>query len=218
MQDGRDLRQEIIDTCLWLKDKGYLFGTWGNISVRVENGEMLITPSKIEYEKMRPEDFVVMALDDGRILSGTNRPTSEREIHRRIMKDREDVHAIVHTHSAYAMAAAALNHGIPPISEEMCQLIGGGIPLSKEFVPSDQHVRLGEVAADSIGQANAVLIRNHGPVCCGRTLAEAVVCCQIVEKSAQMYLQLQNAPDLQVIPQKWVDAGRNYYLYSYGKS
>lgn len=218
MKDSKALRQEIIDTCLWLKEKGYLFGTWGNISVRVEDGGMLITPSRVDYEKMKPENFVVMALEDGHILSGTNRPTSEREIHRRIMKSRDDIHAIVHTHSAYAMAACAMNHGVPPISEEMCQVIGGGIPLSREFVPSDQHERLGEVAAESIGQANALLLRNHGPICCGRTLEEAVVCSQVVEKSALMYLQLQHVPDLQVIPQKWVEAGRNYYLYSYGKT
>lgn len=167
MKDTRELRQSIIDCCLWMVEKGLVIGTWGNISVRLEDGNILITPSRINYHEMKPEDMVVLA-PDGTRVDGFRLPTSERELHRGIMNRRSDVQAIIHTHSPYAMAAAALADGIPPISEEMCQLLGGGIPLSTRFVPSERHVELGEVVTDSLGAGNAVLIRNHGPVCCGR--------------------------------------------------
>lgn len=217
MKDWLELRKEIISTCLWLKEIGFIVGTWGNISVRVDEDKMLITPSRMEYEQMKPEDIVLMSLS-GEVLLGDRLPTSEREVHRLIMKNRPDVGAIIHAHSSYAMAAAAMNHSIPPISEEMCQMIGGEIPLSKAFVPSDQHVALGEMAAESIGQANAVLLRNHGPISCGKDLKEAKVCCQIVEKSAKMYLHIHTLADLQIIPEEAVVAGRNYFLNKYGKS
>ncbi len=217
MNDCLELRRDVIDTCLWLKAQGLVFSTWGNISVRLDDGNILITPSKVEYETMTPDDLVVLA-PDGTQVSGTRLSTSEREIHRGVMNKRPDVGAIIHMHSPYGMAAAARDEGVPVISEEMCQLLGGAIPLSSEFVPSDNHVKLGEVVSASITDANAVLIRNHGPMCFGKTLAEARVCCQVTEKSCKMYLHLLAAGGMQVISEENVRRGRDYFLNSYGKS
>ncbi len=217
MKDCIELRQEVIDTCLWLKAQGLVFSTWGNISVRLEDGNILITPSKVDYDSMTPEDLVVLA-PDGTQVSGTRLSTSEREIHRKVMNKRSDVGAIIHMHSPYAMMAAARNEGVPVISEEMCQLLGGAIPLSTEFVPSDMHVKLGEVVTNSVNETNAILIRNHGPVCFGKNLAEAKVCCQVVEKSCKMYIHLLAAGGFQTISDENVARGRDYFLNSYGKS
>ena len=217
MKDCIELRQEVIDTCLWLKAQGLVFSTWGNISVRLDDGNILITPSKVDYDSMTPEDLVVLA-PDGTQVSGTRLSTSEREIHRKVMNKRSDVGAIIHMHSPYAMMAAARNEGVPVISEEMCQLLGGAIPLSTEFVPSDMHVKLGEVVTNSVNETNAILIRNHGPVCFGKNLAEARVCCQVVEKSCKMYIHLLAAGGFQTISDENVARGRDYFLNSYGKS
>lgn len=217
MTDTVQLRQEIINTCKWLVSAGYIFGTWGNVSVKLEDGNILITPSKLPYDRMEADDLVVLA-SDGRQIYGNRLSTSEREIHRGIMNQREDVKAIIHTHSPYAMAASAIEGGIPTISEEMCQLIGGDIPLSSRFVPSENHAELGRVVTESIGSANAVLIRNHGPVCCGSSLAEARICCQVVEKSAKMYLHIASNLKVNRIDEKWVEAGRLYFLNGYGKT
>ncbi len=217
MNDCIELRQEIIDTCLWLKSQGFVFSTWGNISVRLDNGNILITPSKVDYDTMKPEDLVVLS-PDGKQVSGTRLSTSEREIHRQVMNRRSDVGAIIHMHSPYAMMAAARNEAVPAISEEMCQLLGGPIALSREFVPSDMHERLGEVVAASVDERNAILIRNHGPICFGKNLSEAKVCCQVTEKSCQMYIHLLAAGGIQIISDENVVRGRDYFLNSYGKS
>ena len=217
MNDCKELRQEIIDTCLWLKAQGLVFSTWGNISVRLDDGNILITPSKVDYDTMTTEDLVVLA-DDGTQVSGHRLSTSEREIHRKVMNKRSDVGAIIHMHSPYAMMAAARNEGVPVISEEMCQLLGGAIPLSGEFVPSDMHEKLGQVVSDSVDHTNAILIRNHGPMCFGKTLAEARVCCQVVEKSCKMYIHLLAAGGIQTVSEENVARGRDYFLNSYGKS
>ena len=217
MNDCKELRQEIIDTCLWLKAQGLVFSTWGNISVRLDDGNILITPSKVDYDTMTTEDLVVLA-DDGTQVSGHRLSTSEREIHRKVMNKRSDVGAIIHMHSPYAMMAAARNEGVPVISEEMCQLLGGAIPLSGEFVPSDMHEKLGQVVSDSVDHTNAILIRNHGPMCFGKTLAEARVCCHVVEKSCKMYIHLLAAGGIQTVSEENVARGRDYFLNSYGKS
>ena len=217
MKDTIELRRDVIDTCLWMKREGLVFGTWGNISVRLDDGNILITPSKVAYEEMQPEDLVVLS-PQGDTVSGHRLSTSEREIHRRIMLARPDVGAIIHAHSPYAMAAAARNTGVPAITEEMCQLLGGAIPLSDHFVPSHEHVELGRVVSSSVTDANAILIRNHGPMSFGRDLAEARVCCQVVEKSCKIYLQLLAAGGYCEISPENVAAGRDYFLNGYGKT
>lgn len=217
MNDCLELRQQIIDTCLWLKAQGLILGTWGNISVRLDDGNIMITPSRLEYELMKPEDLVIIA-PDGTQVSGQRLSTSERGIHRKVMNKRPDVGAIIHMHSTYAMAAAARNEGVPVVSEEMCQLIGGEIPLSSKFVPSDMHEELGTVVSESVTNSNAVLIRNHGPVCFGKDLEEAKICCQIVEKSCKIYLHLLSAGEIQTISEENIVRGRYYFLNSYGKS
>lgn len=216
--DGEEIRRKIIDTCLWLTKMGLVIGTWGNVSVRLANGNYLITPSKVGYDVMQPEDLVVLD-PNGNTVKGFRMSTSEREIHRGVMNARPDVNAVIHSHSAYAMACCAMEGGIPPISEEMAQLLGGGVPISSKFVASEKHVELGEEIVRCIGSANAILIRNHGPVCLGRSLDEAKVCAQVVEKSAKIYLHLKAAGgEVNVIEDEWVKAGRLYFTDAYGKT
>lgn len=216
MSDFLQTRHEVINCCRWLQREGYVFGTWGNISVRLEDGNILITPSRVSYDTMAAEDLVVLS-PDGAVVSGRRLATSERELHRGIMCARSDVGAIIHVHSAYAMAVAATGESIPPLSEEMCQLIGGEIPITSRFVPSEKHLELGQEATRSIGNKNALLIRNHGSVSCGRTLEEAAVCCQVVEKSAMMYLAVRKG-GFSPVKDEWVKAGREYFLHAYGKT
>ncbi len=216
-EDGVEIRQKVIETCLWLTKMGLVMGTWGNVSVRLADGNILITPSKVSYEKMQPEDLVVLS-PEGKTVKGFRMSTSEREIHRGVLNARHDVNAVIHSHSAYAMACCAIEGGIPPLSEEMAQLLGGGIPISSQFVPSEKHVELGKEITRCIGNANAILIRNHGPVCLGRSLDEAKVCAQVVEKSAKIYLHLRAAGEMNVIEDQWVKAGRIYFTDAYGKT
>ena len=211
------LRKEIIETCRWLRNEGLVYGTWGNVSVRLPNDQIMVTPSKVDYDDMEPEDLIILALD-GTVVSGTRLSTSERELHLGVMRKRKDVGAIIHAHSPNAMACAALDHGIPPFSEEICQLLGGEVPLSSRFVPSSHHKELGEVVSESVTNVNAILIRNHGPVCFGRDLKEARLCCQILEKNAGIYLQLLAQGAFTVIPEDYVKDGRDYFCNGYGKT
>lgn len=217
MNGEYELRCQIIEACRWLRREGLVYGTWGNISVRMPDGNIMITPSKVDYDAMVPEDLVILA-PDGTVVSGTRLSTSEREIHLGVMGKRPDVNAIIHMHSTYAMACAARNEPIPPFSEEICQLIGGEIPLTHTFVPSADHKELGRVTVESVTDVNAVLLRNHGPMCFGRTLEEAKVTCQVLEKSCKIFLHLRAAGEHTVVPPEHVTGGRDYFLNSYGKS
>jgi L-fuculose-phosphate aldolase len=209
-----ELRKKIIEICLWLQEKDLVVGTWGNVSVRVEDG-ILLTPSRIAYDVLQPEDFVVIDYD-GNKIDGFRSPTTEREVHRLIYLARPDVGAIIHFHPIYASAMCATGESIPPIFEEMTQLIGGEIPTTPEYIRAGDHEELGAAAAKYLGDKNAVMLRNHAPVCCGKDLDEAVTCCQVVEKAARCYISLKDKFDIKVIPEDLVKAERHRFIYDYG--
>ena len=210
-------RKAMIRECLKLQEMEYFLGTWGNISVRAGNA-ILLTPSRVNYEELRPEDIV--AIDpDGNRVEGTRNPTSEKEVHRQIYGKRKDVNAIIHAHTPAAMAVSAMAiEEVPCLVEEMSQLLGGSIPLTREYIRAEDHLALGEAAAAAIGERNAVILRNHGPVACGRDLAEAELSIRVVEKACALYLQAAGAQvSLHAIPDEPAASERYRYLHTYGK-
>jgi L-fuculose-phosphate aldolase len=213
--ENLDLRKEIIAVCLELEQKGYVVGTYGNVSVRITAG-LLITPSRIDYQSLTPPDLVEVTLE-GEAKPGKRLPSSELEVHRQIYLLRHDVGAVVHTHSLYATALSCRHETLPVIVEEQSQVIGDEIRCTK-YVPAGRHRELGEEIARTLGGSNGVLVANHGTVSCGRSLAEAMFACQIVERVAQMRL-LAGPPGVLVpIPEEFIRSERERWLYKYGNA
>ncbi len=207
-------RQEIIKTCLRMAQLGFFIGTWGNISVRVDGG-FLITPSRVDYPRMTPEDIVLISMD-GERRSGERLPSSEMELHRAILLALPAMNAVVHTHSPMASALSVFQVGIPVVTEDMAQIIGGPINCSP-YVPGGRHKDLAKMAMESIGRSNALILANHGVVCSGANLGEAAVACEIVEKSAAITIACMSAGrSISTIPMECVDEERNRYLNKYG--
>lgn len=210
-----ELAQKIIDVCKWLEEKAFVIGTWGNVSVRCDEG-FILTPSRIEYKVLKPTDLVIVGLD-GKVVQGHHNPSSEKEVHRQIYLARDDVNAVIHCHSLYATAVSCTGDTIPPLLEEMSQLLGGEIFCTQDYVPAAEHADLGKATAAAIKDKNAVLIKNHGPVCCGKDLEEAQTVCCVLEKCAQIYMHVREAGNYKSIPQKYVDSERYRYVNTYGK-
>jgi L-fuculose-phosphate aldolase len=210
-----ETREQIIEACLWLQEKNMVLGTWGNVSVRLDEQKIMLTPSKIDYNVIKPEDMVIVDLE-GKKIDGFRSPTSEMDVHRLIYCARKDVGSIVHCHSIYASAMCVTGESIPPILEEMAQMIGGEIPSTKEYIRAGDHIGLAREAVACLGDKNAVLLMNHAPVCCGRDLKEALTCCQIVEKAATCYLLTKGKFNISIIPSDKVKMERDRFLYKYG--
>lgn len=213
MNDTRELKQQLIDACLQLQAMGYLVGTYGNASVRVPGG-LIVTPSRIDYKAITPDDMVIVS-DSGQVIEGHRPPSSETSVHRLIMLARPDVQVVFHTHSLYATALSCLGESIPVIVEEQSQVIGAEIRCTN-YVPAGQHHALGEEVAKTIGDSNGVLLRNHGVVACGRSIAEAVFATQVVERVAHMYLLCRAVGQPIPIPPEYVVSERERWLYRYG--
>lgn len=211
-----DERIKIINVCKKMCELGFFAGTWGNVSMRIGD-QILLTPSRVDYDIMQPGDIVVIDMD-GNKISGDRNPTSEKEVHRQIYRHKDDVFGVIHAHTSCAMSVASSSlTEVPCLVEEMSQLLGGTIPITPRYVPAQEHFELGRIAGETIGDRNAVILRNHGPVAAGRDLDEAVLVTKITEKACGIYLQARQAGlELSPIPDNYVKSERYRYLYTYG--
>ncbi len=207
------LKQEIIATCLKLEELGFTIGTYGNVSARVTEG-LLVTPSRVDYAAMTPEDIVTVSLS-GEVLNGIRLPSSEMDVHRLVYVNRPDVGGVIHSHSLYATALSCLHDTVPVMVEEQSQVIGDEIRCT-QYVPAGQHLALGEEVARALGSSNAVLLANHGTLSCGRSLAEALFATRITERIAQMRLMTLGSGSIVPIPEEYVRSERERWLYKYG--
>ena len=112
--------------------KGLVQGTGGNFSVRCARG-MIITPSGMDYGALTPDELPVLSLG-GEMVEGFRKPSVERELHAEIYRRRPDVNAVIHTHSVYAIAAAALRAPMPALTDNQAVLFGGPVPCA-EYAP-----------------------------------------------------------------------------------
>lgn len=179
------LRQEIAELGRELESAGLLWLTAGNISARV-GPAIAITPSGIPYAAVEAADVVLCNLEDGEVLDGARRPSSELRLHRAIYRARPDAGAIVHTHSEYATTFAVLRERIPAIHYAIAHLHTASVPVvDYATYGSEELARLAFAALG--GGEQAALLASHGAVALGANLAEASRNAQILEMLAATY-------------------------------
>lgn len=180
-------REAVLNCAREIYKSGMVTGTWGNVSARVENRElMVITPSGMDYNLLEPPDMVLLDFA-GQVVEGQYRPSIEAPMHLSIYHERPEVNAVVHVHSPYAVAFAVARHNIPVILEETAQVVGHEIEVAA-------YAHCGtRLLADNVLKAlgtdkKVVLLANHGLVALGKDMAEALKICYIVEKTAMIAL------------------------------
>jgi L-fuculose-phosphate aldolase len=182
------IRQEIIEGGLRLVKEGLVARTWGNISIRVDENNMLITPSGRTYEDLTPEDMVLVNYHTSK-HEGSIKPSSEKELHCEIYRTRKKIHAVIHTHQMNASTVAAAQREVPPILDDMAQIIGPSVRVAAYALPSTKKITKKTVSA--LKGRNAALMANHGAVCVGRDLEEAFVVCQVLEKACKAFIEAE---------------------------
>jgi L-fuculose-phosphate aldolase len=182
------IRQEIIEGGLRLVKEGLVARTWGNISIRVNETHMLITPSGRTYEDLTPEDIVLVNYHTSK-HEGAIKPSSEKELHCEIYRTRKKINAVVHTHQMNASTVAAAHREVPPILDDMAQIIGPSVRVADYALPSTKKITKKTVKA--LKGRNAALMANHGAVCVGRDLDEAFVVCQVLEKACKAFIEAE---------------------------
>ena len=189
------IKEELYKLHLRLPKEGLVTWTSGNVSQRDQaSGLVVIKPSGIMYEDLRPADHVVLDLE-GNIVEGTLKPSSDTASHLYIYRQRPDVHGIVHTHSPYATAFAALGKPIPVYLTAHADEFGGPIPCAGFALIGGEEI--GQQVVDHIGSSVAVLLKNHGVFTIGKSAKAAVKAAVMVEDVARTvhFALLMGQPD-----------------------
>ncbi|OIQ08142.1 L-fuculose phosphate aldolase [Moorella thermoacetica] len=215
MLKGLELRRDVIETAQGLVRARLNSSTWGNISVRdPENGGFFITPSGMDYDKLTPEDIVLVDFD-GRVIEGIRKPSTETPMHALFYRERPDIGAVVHTHSIYATTMAVLKKEIPPVIAELAAGVGGSVPVADYATFGT--LELGASALKAMGNKRAVLLQNHGVVAMGNNLVEAGRLAAIVEDAAQIYYLAQVIGTPTMVPADELDKLYQAFQKGYGQ-
>jgi L-ribulose-5-phosphate 4-epimerase len=184
------------------------------VALHLELPKHNLVASGIRYEERGPEHMIVMDLD-GKIVEGNFKPSSDVYTHLYIYKHCPDVFGVVHTHSVYATAFAAVNKPIPVVLTAIADEFGGPIPCGGFALIGDETI--GQVVVGSIGNSPAVLLKNHGVFTIGKNAKAAVKAAVMTEDNAKtVWLALQiGVPD--EIPQDDVDKLHYRYTHVYGQ-
>lgn len=181
----KDLRQEIVAQCRRLAPLGINHGASGNISARF-GPAMLITPSAVPYDEMKPDMLALMPLDgEYGAWRGRMKPSSEWRFHLDIMRARPDVGAIVHTHAMYATVLSILRKPIPA-AHYMIAAFGGPTIRCTGYAPFGTK-ELSDLAVEGLQDRQGVLLGNHGMIACGTDLGQAMWRAVELETLARMY-------------------------------
>ncbi len=188
----QDLREEMTRVARQMIESGLVTGTSGNVSVRTPEGDILVTPSGIDYEVLEPEDVVLVDVEGG-VLEGALDPTTETPMHVGIYRARPEVGAVVHTHSRYATTLACLGWEIPPVHYMLTTLSDEGrIPLASYATYGTEE--LAGYAGEALGENhNACLLQNHGTITVGQSPEEAFSRTVVLEEMAEIYYRARVA-------------------------
>ena len=194
-----EIRKEIIEYGKKAVRAGLTRGTGGNLSVCDRaGGTMAITPSGIDYFEIKPEQVILIDVQSGEIIDGSAVPSSERDMHRIFYKYRNDIDAIIHTHTAFAATIAALNWSLPPL-HYLVAFAGTSVRCAKYATYGT--VALAKNAFEAMEGRKAVLLANHGLLAGGSNLAEAFAVTEEIEFCCELYYRAKCVGEPVLLPQ-----------------
>lgn len=194
-----ELREKVVEYGKRLLEKDLTTGTGGNISIyHRESGLMVISPSGIDYMETRANDVVVMNLE-GEIIDGDRKPSSEYQLHRIFYRKREDISAIVHTHSIYATTISCMKWDLPPV-HYMVAVAGDNVRCADYATFGTQE--LAENAFKAMEDRRAVILANHGLLAGAASLEQAFKIAEDIEFCCQLYCRTKSIGEPVIIGQE----------------
>lgn len=183
MKELDEVKHAVLETAREMDRAGLTEGTAGNVSARTRAGEIVLTPTAMDYHQMSVQDLVVTDLS-GKIIGGSRAPTTEFRLHLACLGKHRDIAAVVHTHAVHASMFAALNEPIPSAIEEVDLYVGGEVPVAA-YHPTGSDA-LGVAVAALLADRGAALLANHGLVTVAATPSDALQITRIVERTAKI--------------------------------
>ncbi|MCL2227108.1 MAG: class II aldolase/adducin family protein [Oscillospiraceae bacterium] len=178
-------KRAIIKAGITLDRYGLIALSGGNVSLRTQSGEVLVTPSGMVYEEMAEDDVVVMSLE-GEVISGGRKPSSDTEGILYILQKRPDLNAVIHTHQPYATAISLLQDEFAVSLTTLANAAGGNVKVSPYSSPGS--VDMGIDTVNYLGESLAVILAHHGVNAVGKSLKQALYAAVYLEEAARCYL------------------------------
>lgn len=209
------IRNELVKLHLVLPKSNLVTWTSGNVSIRdKETGYVVIKPSGVMYEDLGAEDMVILDIN-GKVIEGDKKPSSDTASHLYIYRQRPDVFGVVHTHSPYATAFAAIGKPIPVYLTAQADEFGGPIPCGGFALIGGEEI--GKVVVDSIGGSPAIILKNHGVFTIGASGKAAVKAAVMVEDVARTVWLAKQLGEPDEIPADMVEKLHYRYTHEYGQ-
>lgn len=183
-------KQAVIDTALKIKEYGLIALAGGNVSMRLPDGDILVTPSGTYYETMKPQDVLLMDID-GNVKEGDLKPSVDTVALLYIYKHMPEVNAIIHTHQVYATAVGLISDKLPAVTTTLSNVTLGEVNVAPYSSPAS--LNMGIETVENINGKRAVILKHHGVVTVGGNLKEALYAAIYMEDTAKGYLAARAA-------------------------
>lgn len=219
-----ELKQEVYEANMLLPKHNLVTFTWGNVSgIDRDKGVMVIKPSGVSYETMKPSDMVVVDIESGNIIEGSLNPSSDTDTHICLYRDFKDIKGIVHTHSRWATIFSQMGKGIPALGTTHADYFYGTIPCTRQMTEQEINGRYewetGKVITETFEGMNpndvpGVLVYSHGPFTWGESPSNAVHNAVVLEEVAFMAWHVLNqSPEQPSMQKELLD---KHYLRKHG--
>ncbi len=184
MSSCEDIRDAIVDICQRLYQRGFIAGTEGNVSVRVDADRLWITPSGFHKGMLRADELLLIDLE-GRVHDGRGRPSSETPMHLALYHSREDIQSVVHAHPPIATAMTVTGSPLATNLLPEAVMVLGDVPTVPYRLPSTWD--FANMVREAMQHTNAALLENHGAVAVGTSLQVAFNVMETIERAAQIF-------------------------------
>ena len=205
-------KKMVLEAAQKMLAEGLVVGTAGNVSLRLppekERELLAITPSARPYDLLTVDDIQIVDFQ-AKPIEGDLSPSLETVLHIGIYQVRENINAVIHTHSVFASAISVAGRDIPAILDDQVVFLGGEIKLAKH-APSGSQKQVDNVLA-ALEDRSAVLLPNHGAVGIGRTMRDAFTACELIEKTAKIYLLALCTGKVNLLPAEALEAEKALY-------
>lgn len=219
------LKEETCKANILLKEYGVVIFTWGNVSARdPETGYIVIKPSGVPYDKMKPEHMVVVDIN-GKIIEGTLNPSTDLPTHLELYKSCKEIGGVVHTHSAHATAWAQAGRAIPFYGTTHADYFYGEIPCTRELTEAevaDQYEKNTGLVINETFQYKdymavpGVLVKSHGVFTWGKNAGDAVHNAVVLEEVAKMAFETEAINKNVSVAQDYLK--NKHYMRKHGKN
>jgi L-fuculose-phosphate aldolase len=202
------IKQAVVDTANEMYAAGLVVGTAGNVSARLADGSVAMTPSSVPYPDITVDGLAIVDLA-GEIVEGSARPSSEKAMHLNCYATFPEVGGVVHCHPAHASMFAIARKAIPACIEEVIIYVGGDVPVAAYQTTGS--AELAEEVVLHLGDRGAVLMANHGLLCVGKSAEDALHTAAVVEHTAKIVAGAEQLGGVAPLPAEIVKNFTNIY-------